>query len=71
MDKSEWQARSHPYMTRMMATGRFPTLSKVLLDTASPLSSDTLFEQGLDCVLDGIGVQLERRSSKRKREQKR
>lgn len=57
LDKGAWQAASEPYIRRMIETGRFPTLGKVIVDAAN-LSPDVVFEQGLDCVLDGIAAQL-------------
>jgi AcrR family transcriptional regulator len=53
MDKVAWQTASGPYMQRMLATGKFPTLSRVVRDAAHrPL--DAVFAEGFDCVLDGI-----------------
>lgn len=55
MDKTEWQAASWSYMQRMIATGRFPTLAKVVRDASHP-SGDVVFDHGLDCVLEGIAA---------------
>lgn len=57
MDKGAWQAASEPYIKRMIDTGRFPTLAKVVRDAAQP-PFDAVFDKGLDCVLDGIEAQL-------------
>ena len=57
MDQTEWQTASWPYLQRMFATGRFPTLSRVVLDAADP-SADVVFDEGLDCVLDGIAARV-------------
>lgn len=54
-DKTEWQAANAPYMARMIATGRFPTLARVVRDADHP-SPARAFEQGLECVLDGIAA---------------
>jgi AcrR family transcriptional regulator len=59
MTRSEWQAASWPYLHRMIATGRFPTIAKVVRDATHP-SPDVVFDQGLDCVLDGIAARLSR-----------
>jgi AcrR family transcriptional regulator len=53
MDKAAWQTASGPYMQRMLATGKFPTLARVVRDaTHRPL--DAVFAEGFDRVLDGI-----------------
>lgn len=59
MDKTQWQNASFPYLHRMLATGRFPTLAKVIED-ATHRSSEVVFDNGLDCVLDGIAARLTR-----------
>ena len=53
MSKAEWQNASGPYISRMIATGRYPTLARVVRDATHP-SADAVFEQGLETVLDGI-----------------
>ena len=57
MSKAEWQAATGPYLFRMLATGRFPTIANVVRD-ATHVSPDVAFDQGLDCVLDGIEKQF-------------
>jgi AcrR family transcriptional regulator len=57
LDQTEWQRTSGPYIERMIATGRFPTLAKVVRDATHP-RPDVAFEHGLDCVLDGIAARL-------------
>jgi AcrR family transcriptional regulator len=57
--KTEWQQTVWPYMQRMLATGRFPTLAKVVRDAAHP-SLARVFEQRLEYVLDGIAARLVR-----------
>ncbi|RYZ43589.1 MAG: TetR/AcrR family transcriptional regulator [Myxococcaceae bacterium] len=59
MDKTQWQDATWPYIQRMIATGRFPTLARVVRDATHP-AFDVVFEQGLDCVLDGIAARLKR-----------
>ncbi|WP_433444745.1 TetR/AcrR family transcriptional regulator [Nonomuraea sp. CA-141351] len=50
MNEQEWQIASGPYLTRMLATGRYPALARVIEgEDANPD-----FEEGLDCVLDGV-----------------
>jgi AcrR family transcriptional regulator len=57
MTKSEWQMTTWPYIERMIATGRFPTLAKVVRDATHP-PAEVAFDQGLECVLDGIAARL-------------
>ncbi|GAA2298683.1 TetR/AcrR family transcriptional regulator C-terminal domain-containing protein [Nonomuraea roseoviolacea subsp. roseoviolacea] len=59
MDEREWQHASYPYLARMLATGRYPTLARFVRD-ASHADADSTFEAGLDCVLDGIAARLPR-----------
>ena len=59
LDKRAWQIASAPYIQRMIATGRFPMIEKVVSDATHP-SPDTVFEQGLECILDGIEARLSR-----------
>lgn len=56
MSEAEWQAATGPYILRMIATGRFPTIAKVVEDARHP-TPDVEFEQGLELVLDGIEAQ--------------
>jgi len=53
LDKAAWQAASGPYMQRMIDTGAFPTLARVFRDARHP-RFDVVFEQGFECVLNGI-----------------
>jgi AcrR family transcriptional regulator len=57
MTKAEWQAASSPYLFRMIATGRFPTLERVVRDATHP-PAEIAFEQGLECVLDGVAARV-------------
>ena len=57
MDERQWQIASGPYLGRMLATGRFPTLAKVV-EHAAHADADTAFDTGLDYVLDGIATRL-------------
>ena len=53
LTKTEWQLATGPYMQKMIETGRFPTIAKLVKDASHP-DPDTVFEVGLECVLDGI-----------------
>jgi len=55
LTEEQWQAASGPYMERMLATGKFPTLAKVMYD-AEHTSAGPWFDTGLSYVLDGIAT---------------
>ncbi|AKU93759.1 Transcriptional regulator, TetR family [Labilithrix luteola] len=55
MDKERWQSANGAYILRMIATGRYPTLGKVVEKATHP-SPDVRFDMGLDYVLDGIAA---------------
>jgi len=57
MDIEQWQATYGPYLTRTLATGRFPALATVIHD-GPHLDADQNFQAGLDFVLDGIEARL-------------
>lgn len=59
LNEAEWQTATGPYIRRMIATGRFPTLARVVRDAAHP-PADVVFDAGLDCVLDGIAARRSR-----------
>lgn len=55
MDEAQWQTATGPYVHRMIATGRFPTLARVFED-ATHADPDAAFDRGLDYLLDGIAA---------------
>jgi AcrR family transcriptional regulator len=57
MNEAQWQAATGAYMHRMIATGRFPNIARVMRDATHP-SADAVFERGLDMVLDGLAAQF-------------
>ena len=57
MNEQQWQDATWPYLERMIETGRFPTIARVVHDAKHP-SSDVAFERGLDCVIEGIGARV-------------
>lgn len=59
MDERAWQDASWPYLQRMLATGQYPTIAKVVAEARHP-PADVRFERGLECVLDGIAARLAR-----------
>ncbi|MBL1100858.1 TetR/AcrR family transcriptional regulator [Streptomyces coffeae] len=57
LNERQWQRSVGPYLERMLATGRYPTLAEVVRDATHP-DADTVFDTGLDCVLDGVAARL-------------
>lgn len=59
MSEKGWHTATAPYVQRMLDTGRYPNLTRVNRD-ATPMSSEALFDEGLEYVLDGIATRLAR-----------
>ncbi|NEA49134.1 TetR/AcrR family transcriptional regulator C-terminal domain-containing protein [Streptomyces sp. SID10815] len=57
--KRDWQRASGPHVTRMLDTGRFPALARVVHDAAH-VDAETSFTTGLDWVLDAVAARLTR-----------
>ena len=55
LSKTEWQQAWWPYLERLIESGRFPMLAKVVREANHP-SPDIAFEQGLETVLDGVAA---------------
>lgn len=47
-----------PWVRWMLGTGRYPTLSRYIIDGSNEDDADWQFEFGLTCVLDGITARL-------------
>jgi AcrR family transcriptional regulator len=52
-DVAAWQASLGPYLTRMLDTGRYPTVARLVIDGAH-LSAEETFNHNLITILDGI-----------------
>ncbi|MFI6875086.1 TetR/AcrR family transcriptional regulator [Streptomyces sp. NPDC050400] len=57
LSQHDWQRASGPHLTRMLATGRFPALAKLVHD-GSDVDAETSFATGLDWVLDAVAAKL-------------
>jgi hypothetical protein len=57
LSKHDWQRARGPHVTRMLATGRFPALSKAVHD-GTDVDAETSFATGLDWVLDAVAAKL-------------
>ncbi|MEU5047583.1 TetR/AcrR family transcriptional regulator [Streptomyces griseorubiginosus] len=58
LSKREWQRASGPHVTKMLATGRFPALSKAVYD-GTHVDAETSFATGLEWVLDAVAAKLD------------
>jgi len=52
-DVAAFQATHGPYLARMLETGRYPTINRLVVDGAH-LDAEQTFEHNLTTVLDGI-----------------
>ena len=52
-DESAWQAALGPYLTRMLDTGRYPTVARLVMD-GTHLDPEETFHHTLTTILDGI-----------------
>jgi len=57
LSESAWQAATWPYLQRVIQTGRFPMIAKVVSDATHP-PPEVTFERGLECVIEGIALRL-------------
>ncbi|MDT0301874.1 TetR/AcrR family transcriptional regulator [Streptomonospora wellingtoniae] len=57
LSEREWQRASGPHVTRMLATGRFPALAKVVYE-GTDVDAETSFATGLEWVLDAVAAKL-------------
>ncbi|SCG65068.1 TetR/AcrR family transcriptional regulator C-terminal domain-containing protein [Micromonospora humi] len=53
VDVAAWQSALGPYLTRMLDTGRYPTVARLVVDGAHLDAAET-FHHNLTIVLDGI-----------------
>ncbi|MEV0130707.1 TetR/AcrR family transcriptional regulator [Dactylosporangium sp. NPDC050688] len=59
LSESEWMARSHPYVDRLVKSGEYPIFTKIVMEASHPhLSRDDQFQYGLQRVLDCIASAL-------------
>ncbi len=59
----QWRARMAPYVRRLVATGRYPFLERIVVEAEDFPDVDATFERRLSHVLDGLAVDLERRTA--------
>ncbi len=59
LTKEQWQLATGAHLQRLIDTGRFPSIAKVVDDASHP-DADRVFKDGLECVLDGIALRAGR-----------
>ncbi|MCG5450745.1 TetR/AcrR family transcriptional regulator [Micromonospora hortensis] len=52
-DEAAFQASLGPYLTRMLTTGRYPTVARLVIDGAH-LDAEETFHHNLTTILDGV-----------------
>jgi len=57
LSKRDWQRAHGPHVSRMLATGRFPALAKMVRE-GTEVDAETSFATGLDWVLDAVAAKL-------------
>jgi AcrR family transcriptional regulator len=61
LSREQWMQTRVPYLERLIASGRYPLLTRVLFDARATHNPDRLqhdFDQGLERVLDGLATML-------------
>ena len=61
LDQEQWMRTQIPYIESLMQSGRYPLLTRVVLDARAPHDPDRLkhgFDLGLERVLDGLATML-------------
>ncbi|MEW5353825.1 MULTISPECIES: TetR/AcrR family transcriptional regulator [unclassified Streptomyces] len=59
LNEREWQRASGPHVTKLLATGRFPALARMVHD-GTHVTPETSFTTGLEWVLDAVAARLDR-----------
>jgi AcrR family transcriptional regulator len=61
LDQEQWMQTQIPYIESLIESGRYPLLTRVVLDARAPHDPDRLkhgFDLGLERVLDGLATML-------------
>lgn len=65
MTRAEWMVEHADAIRSIIESGRFPYFNRIVRDAATPhreAMEERGFQDGLECLLDGFAVQLERRN---------
>lgn len=57
LSERDWQRASGPYLRRMLDTGRFPTVARMVHDGAE-IDAEESFATGLEWVLDAVAARV-------------
>lgn len=63
LTQDEWMERMKPWMSGIIESGRYPLLTRIVIDARTPHDPDRVekaFEGGLERVLDGLLAPLDR-----------
>jgi AcrR family transcriptional regulator len=63
LDQEQWMETQIPYIESLIESGRYPLLTRVVIDARSPHDPERLkngFDVGLERVLDGLATMLPR-----------
>lgn len=61
LDQEQWMQTQIPYIQSLIESGRYPILTRVVLDARAPHDPDRLengFDMGLERVLDGLATMV-------------
>jgi AcrR family transcriptional regulator len=58
LTEQEWRARISPYVQRVIASGRYPHIERIVIEAEDFPDRDEVFERRLGFVLDGLAVRL-------------
>jgi len=59
LDRDQWFRRQAPYVRRLIDSGSYPMLKRIVMDAELPhMDPDDRFERGLSRLLDGIAASL-------------
>ena len=61
LDREQWMQTQVPYIESLIESGRYPLLTRVVLDAQAPRDPDRIehgFDLGLERVLDGLATML-------------
>lgn len=67
LDNDAWMRQQAPYVRELVDSGRYPLLSRVIIDAEAPHDPDrleTAFRRGLELVLDGLASMLPERPNR-------
>ncbi|MCT9093854.1 TetR/AcrR family transcriptional regulator [Streptomyces sp. ASQP_92] len=57
LSKDDWQRASGPHLTRMLATGDFPALARMVHE-GTHVDAETSFATGLEWILDAVSAKI-------------